>query len=79
MLPKNKVSRVFPDRGSSHAEVNRHIARLCGRDHSYGDGTVFNSISSQPLPLAANVFRRYLATRWATTGYFLACGRRNGE
>lgn len=47
----------LPARGLSGPVVRRRVAELCAADHAYGDGTVFNSLCSAPLPLAAEVFR----------------------
>jgi tyrosine decarboxylase MnfA len=70
MLRNNTKTSVFPNSGRSRAEVKRHIAALCAADHSYPDGSVFNSISSQPLPVSAEVFFHYLATNMGDNRMF---------
>ena len=50
------------EQGLGPDAVRRELEALCARDHAYADGTVFNSICSEPLPLAAETFTRYLST-----------------
>ena len=61
---------MFPRRGAASAEVERRIAALCGKDYSYRGGTVFNSISSEPLPCAARIFKRHLAANMGDNRIF---------
>lgn len=49
------------EHGLGEAAVRDELDRLCARDHSYAGGTIFNSICSEPLPLAAEVFARHLS------------------
>jgi tyrosine decarboxylase MnfA len=42
--------------------VRRRVAGLRAGDHAYADGTVFNSLCSAPLPVAADVFATHLET-----------------
>lgn len=53
---------LFSEAGRSHDEVLQELSALCAGDHAYLDGTVFNSICSEPLPIASEVFSKYLAT-----------------
>jgi tyrosine decarboxylase/aspartate 1-decarboxylase len=52
----------FPEAGVVAEAVRQELAELCAGDHSYDGGSIFNSICSAPLPLAAEVFRTYLHT-----------------
>ncbi|MGW6912959.1 tyrosine decarboxylase MfnA [Kitasatospora sp. NPDC054939] len=48
--------RALPAAGLPVERVLAELAGLCAQDHGYGDGTVFNSICSTPLPVAEQVF-----------------------
>src|SRR5918994_1621634 len=48
--------------GLAAEAVLEEIAALRAGDHSYADGTVFNSICSEPLDLAKAVFAEHLST-----------------
>jgi tyrosine decarboxylase/aspartate 1-decarboxylase len=50
----------LPEAGIARALLEAELAELCARDHGYGRESVFNSISSAPLPIAAAVYRRFL-------------------
>ncbi|MCN9244625.1 aminotransferase class V-fold PLP-dependent enzyme [Streptomyces sp. RY43-2] len=45
--------------GASDHQVREEIRQLCADDHDYADGTVFNSICSEPFPLAREVFAEH--------------------
>jgi tyrosine decarboxylase/aspartate 1-decarboxylase len=70
MLPENNKTSLFPEHGQSRAAVKRQIEALCAADHSYHDGSVFNSISTQPLPVSEEVFSRYLAANMGDNRIF---------
>lgn len=48
--------------GCAEGAVVAEIEALCSRDHRYEDGCIFNSICSEPLPLARGLFSQYLHT-----------------
>jgi tyrosine decarboxylase / aspartate 1-decarboxylase len=63
LLPPELAWRDRFDEDGLPADLVRdEIGELCAENHSYTDGTVFNSICSQPLELAGEVFTRHLIT-----------------
>lgn len=50
---------AFPLQGMPDADVAREIEALCSADHRYSDGSVFNSICSEPLPFASAIYAKY--------------------
>src|SRR5271163_636963 len=61
---------AFPSQGSPSADVAREIEALCSADHRYSDGSVFNSICSEPLPFAAAVYAKYADTNMGDNRIF---------
>lgn len=55
-----EAANGFPKSGRTAAAVRDELRRLTASDHRYADGSVFNSICSAPLPLAAEVFAEHL-------------------
>ena len=68
--PFNKEACVFPPTPATEAEITEEIAGLCGADHHYGDGSVFNSICSTPLPFATAIYMRYAETNMGDNRIF---------
>jgi tyrosine decarboxylase/aspartate 1-decarboxylase len=58
--PDGTPSLVFAEPGLPADRVRAEVDELCAADHAYADGTVFNSICSSPLELAAEVFVDHL-------------------
>ncbi|WP_055490831.1 aminotransferase class V-fold PLP-dependent enzyme [Streptomyces sp. TP-A0356] len=67
--PSNALAPTAPwepweswDDGLATPQVLEEIRRLRADDHDYADGTVFNSISSEPFEPARQVFAEHLST-----------------
>ncbi len=66
----NTSKFAFPLHGASESEVARDVAELCARDHDYLDGTIFNSICTKPLELAARIQAQYAESNIADNRIF---------
>jgi glutamate/tyrosine decarboxylase-like PLP-dependent enzyme len=64
--------------GLAREGVLDEIAELRAHDHGYADGTVFNSICSEPLDLAAEVFAAHLSTNMGDHRIFPSLPRAAG-
>ena len=62
----------FPEEGRSEDEVLRELEQRLERDHDYGDGGIIGSMISQPHPIVAEVFERYLPNNVGDPGLFPA-------
>ncbi len=52
----------FPEHGATREAVLERLAACTAGDARYGDGRVFNSICSQPHPLAVEAYARHVAS-----------------
>jgi tyrosine decarboxylase / aspartate 1-decarboxylase len=60
----------LPERGLGPDVACAEVDLLCASDHDYTDGTVFNSISSEPFALAKHVYVRHLSANMGDNRIF---------
>lgn len=61
---------LFPSIGNSYKAVLDDIDTVCNRDHRFQNGKIFNSICSEPLPIAADAYMRTVHTNLADNRIF---------
>jgi tyrosine decarboxylase / aspartate 1-decarboxylase len=66
----SEAPHVFPVEPTAEVDVAEEISTLCSADHSYADGSVFNSICSAPLDFAAATYARYAETNMGDNRIF---------
>lgn len=66
-----RTGRVhFAEQGRDATAVRREIAELCAGHHAYADGTVVNSICSEPVDLAREVYAEHLTANFGDNRIF---------
>lgn len=64
------LSESFTGTGVAAEEVLAEIDGFCANDYRYEDGRVFNSISSEPLPIAIEAYLRTIQTNMGDNRIF---------